>query len=81
MTDEDIRESALGFSEAVARGGGYIDESNRSRDLARIRVEKIALAQKARENAVAIGTQIALLEERRDQYNRQADRLFRETST
>lgn len=78
MTDEDLRESAIGLSEAMIRGGGYIDEANRERDLERVRLEKIQLASRARDNAVAIGTQIALLEERRAEYNRQADRLYRE---
>lgn len=77
-TEEDLRESALGLSEAMIRGGGYIDEANRDRDLARVRAEKIELAQKSRDNAVAISHQIASLEELRKTYNLQADRLFRE---
>lgn len=42
------------------------------------RAEKIVLASQARENAVAIAHQIAILQERRDRYNREADRLYRE---
>jgi hypothetical protein len=50
----------------------------RTTDVDMTRRQKIELAHKMRENAVACGTSIALLEERRDNYNREADRLFRE---
>lgn len=80
-TDEDLRERTLALSEGIIRGSGYIDEANRTKDMARLRAEKLDLAHKARENAVACGTSIALLEERRDNYNRQADRLFLEANT